>query len=81
MARNHWQYRVDISGIVNNDKKSHTQKAEEIAAKLAPVPVFRDCPEVKTVLKELVEADVSQFEDRLEALYNTCDYYRVWLAQ
>ena len=81
MARSHWMYRVDISNIVNNDKKTNLQKAQEIVAKLEPVPVFRDCPEVHTVLEELRDTTETEFEDRLEALYNTCDYYRVWLAQ
>lgn len=77
-----WLYKADISWILNHKKMAQTEKASRIMGALAPLKVFKN-HETKTVLTELVAAGkgtVAEFENALDILFNTCDYYSVWLS-
>jgi len=78
----HWRMRADISGSVNSHTLSSTEKASGIFRRLQGLKIFQK-EEYRTVLTDLVtaaEQGVQTFEDRLEALYNFCDYHRIWLG-
>lgn len=78
----HWLYTADISWVVNHDKMSLIDKANKVYRFLRGLPPFRS-PEHRTVLTELVDSTkegAQAFEDKLEVLYNFCDYHRIWLS-
>ncbi len=78
----HWRISADISGSVRSNASAVT-KAEGIVRRLQGMNVFQSV-EHRTVLTELVEAaeagGIPLFEEKLDVLYNFCDYNRIWLG-
>lgn len=80
--KEHWLYKADISWVANHPKMTDAEKADKIWYFLHRLKPFTSKTH-RTVLTELVTASKigrKDFEDKLEVLYNFCDYYRIWLS-
>lgn len=83
MSKPYWKYKADISWVVDNPTMKLEERADKIFRFLQGLPPFRR-KEHRTVLTDVVSAAISGpivFEEKIQVLYNFCDYHRVWLSK
>ncbi len=78
-----WSGTVDIKVFLNDNTLDWRQTAVKIAGKLAENPTLFKDTDLDQDFRDLAEdseADVEDFDKKLDELYDFADYYRIWLG-